>query len=211
MSVTRGRHAVGALGALALALVASCGGAGSTTSVTQVWRAAWTPPTMRTMIVFGARMDEANRRALEDGFVGALATHGVAARPSYMLFPGEPPDRDKARASVKEAGFDGILVATLSSVREKQTYVPGSYSGGFWATYYGPGWGSYSPGHVVTDEVVSFETTLWDTRADDKLVWAMFTETTNPSSGSEFVTSLRKAVLSALAGAHLIAPARQRD
>lgn len=181
---------------LALPIVASC--AGPATSVTQVWQAPWSPPPMKKVIVFGARMDEANRRALEDALVSDFARRGVTAMPSYVLFPGEPPDRDKAREAVKTAGFDGILVATLKSVREKQSYVPGSYGGGFWASYYGSGWSYYSPGYVVTDEVVTFETTLWDTRAEDKLVWAMSTATTNPSSGREFVKSLTTAVIEGL-------------
>jgi hypothetical protein len=192
--------------ALSLSLLASCGG--PTTSVTQVWQAPWAPPPMKSMIVFAARMDEANRRALEDELVAALGTHEVTAKPSYLLFPGEPPDRDRAREAVKGAGFDGILVATMKSVREKQTYVPGTYGGGFWASYYGSGWSAYTPGYVVTDEVVSFETTLWDTRAEDKLAFATFTETTNPSAGQKFVRSLTDSVVEALDTARLVAPRR---
>lgn len=209
MPVSTRRHVFRVAAALGLALVTSC--AGPSTSVTQVWQAPWTPPPMKSMIVFGARMDEANRRVLEDGLVADLAKHGVAAKPSYTIFPGDPPEREKARAAVTEAGFDGILVATLKSVREKQTYVPGSYSGGFWSSYYGPGWGSFSPGYVVTDEIVSFETTLWDARAEDKLVWTMLSETTNPSSGSDFVRSLTKKVMQGLDKARSIPPERGKD
>lgn len=197
------------LGAGALVLAAGCGG--PSTSVTQTWSAPLGAPPMKTMLVFAAKMDEANRRALEDGLVAELGKHDVAAKPSYVLFPGEPPERDTAREAVKSAGFDGVLVATMTSVREKQTYVPGSYGGGFWTSYYGNAWSSYSPGYVVTDEVVSFETTLWDSRAEDKLVWASFTETTNPSEGRDFVKSLTKAMMGSLEKTGVIPPERKRS
>jgi hypothetical protein len=214
MSGLTRHHAFRALAALVLAfvfallfaVVASC--SGPKTSVTQVWQATVSPAPMKRVLVFAAKMDEANRRALEDSLVAELAKHDVAARPSYELFPGEPPEPDKAREAVKNAGFDGILVAHLKSVREKQTYVSGAYGGPFWTSYYGSGWGSYSPGYVVTDEVVRFETTLWDTRADDKLAWAMSSETTNPSAGRDFVRSLTKAVIGGLEKARVIPPSR---
>jgi hypothetical protein len=210
----RRRHAPRAIAtAFIVSLVlAAIGCGGPETSVTQTWKAPMTPtPLMRTIIVFGAHMDEANRRVLEDGFVAELGRHGVAARPSYILFPGDPPSRDKAREVVRAAGFEGILVATMKNVRERETYVPGAYGGGFWSSYYGAGWGLYSPGYVTTDEVVSFETTLWDTRAEDRLVWATFTETINPSSGQDFVRSLTKKVLEELEKGRLVLPEKDND
>jgi hypothetical protein len=198
MLITR-RHVIGCSIA---ALLAGCGGA--QTSVTEVWKAPIAAAPMKNMIVFGAHLDEANRRALEDAYVAALSEHGVAAKPSYTMFPGEPPPRDQAREAVKNAGFDGILVSRLRSVREKQTYVPGYREDGFWGGYYGPGWGYWSPGYVVTDEIVNFDTTLWDTRSGDQLVFALTTKTTNPSSGTDFVQSLTKTVIKALEAQNLL-------
>lgn len=180
--------------AAALAIVFGVGCGGAQTSVTQVWQAPLpeTAP-MRSMLVFGARMDEANRRSLEDAFVAELGKHGVRAVPSYVVFPGTPPNQEQARAKVNELGFEGILVMNLQNISERSTHVP-SYSGGFWSAYYGPsGWGG--PGYVVTDEIVTFESTLWDTRAEDKLVWTALSKTTNPSSGKSYVGSLVKAVV----------------
>ena len=193
-------------GAGALALVAG-EGCRPNTSVTQIWRSPLARAPMTKLIVFGAKMDEANRRALEDGFVAELAKRGVGALPSYSVFPGDPPEHEKAQAIVAENGFDGILVATLRSVRESQRYVPG-HAGPFWSGYYGPGWGyAYStPGYLVTDKTVTCETTLWDTRAQDQLVWAGLTETDNPGNGSGFVSSLTRAVLGHLDGAGFVPP-----
>jgi hypothetical protein len=159
------------------------------------------------MVVFGARMDEANRRALEDALVAELAKHDVKAVPSYELFPGEPPELDQARSKVRELGVEGILVANLKKLSEKTYFVP-AYAGGFWNNYYGPGWAWGSPGYVVTDEVVTFEPMLWDARAPEKLVWAALTKTTNPSAGREYIESLTEAVVPELDKASLIPPRR---
>lgn len=197
MPLSTRRHALRWIAALALALglVGACGG--PETSVTQTWKATWAPP-MKTVLVFGARMDEANRRALEDSFVAGLRSHGVVAKPSYEVFPGQPPEREKAREIVKAAGFEGLLVASLRNVREKTTYVPGSYHGGFWSSYYGPGWGYWDPGYVLTDKFVDWEMTLWDARAEDRLAWTATLETNNPSAGGEFVKSVTGTTLGLL-------------
>lgn len=46
---------------------------------------------------------------------------------------------------------------------------------------------------------MSFETTVWDLRNDDRLVWTTSTRTTNPSAGRDFVDSLTDAVVPRLA------------
>jgi hypothetical protein len=205
MSILTRRHAVGWWLAALVLLGAACGGTAQT-SVTQLWKAPIATAPIKTLIVFAAHMDEANRRALEDGYVTALTSHGLTVKQSYVFFPGEAPSREQAKQSVKQAGFDGILVSTLRGVTERQTYVPGWYEGGFWYSYYGPGWDYWSPGYVHTDRVVNFDTTLWDTRVNDQLVFALTTETSNPSSGKDFVRSLTKTVVSALDKQRLIPP-----
>src|SRR4051812_26145285 len=112
------RHVMRGIASLAVVLGASC--STTRTSVTQVWQShVLAPSPMKSMIVFGARMDVANRRELEDGFVVELARHDVKALPSYTIFPDEPPDREKARDKVKELGLDGILVVNLKKFSEK--------------------------------------------------------------------------------------------
>jgi hypothetical protein len=157
------------------------------------------------MIVFAARMDEANRRVLEDDFVVRLVEQGVAARRSYEIFPKELPVAAEAREVVEKHGFEGILVATLKDRRQRQIHVPG-YGGGFWggAYGYGPGWSAPTPGYVQTEEQVTFETTVWDLRGQDRLVWAALTTTSNPSAGPEFVESVTKTVIPQAAAAGLV-------
>ena len=201
--------------AVPLALATGCA---TRTSVTQTWSApAATTPPMGRVLVLGAKMAQADRRALEDGMVMVLAKHGVAAEPSYALFPGDPPARDAAQAAIKKAGFEGILAFTVRSVREETHWQP-SPNATFWygagwdgPDVYGPGWnGMYGPpGYLVTDEAVQCEAALWDARADDKLVWTASTRTLNPSSGQAFVKSVSQAVVPALAKARFIAPAER--
>lgn len=189
-----------------VALAAACGG-GPSTSVTQVWKAPSPPAApMRSVVVFAANMSEANRRTAEDIFTGQLKERGVDAQQSYNVFPGKLPTREEAKAATQRANIDGILVLSLKGVRERQTYVPGSYTGDFWGGYYGMGWDTYSPGYVVTDEIVGVETTLWDARAHDSLVWSAVTQTTNPETGSEFAKSVADKVVPQLEQGHFIPP-----
>jgi hypothetical protein len=206
MVITR-RAALGRpIAALALVLLAGCG-ASARTSVTQVWSAPVSGAPMKSVMVFAAHMDEANRRTLEDAYVTALAQHEVTAKQSYTFFPGEPPPREQAREVLKKAGIEGVLVSTLRGVREKQTYLSG-YEGGLWSGYYGPSGGTSSPGYLISDEVVSVDTTLWDARTGDQLVFTITTTTTNPSSGKNFVPSVTDAVVPALENQKLIPPKR---
>jgi hypothetical protein len=215
MSVRTRRASLCCVAGIALALVA--GGCGTQTSVTRVWSAPLPAPAMNKVLVFGARMDAAHRRDVEDALVSELRRRGVAASPSYQLFQGDPPERDKARAIVKDAGIDGLLVASLRDAAEKTRYVAGSYHSGsdatygqFWSSYYGPQWTSWGPGYVVTEPVVRFDTTLWDTRAGDQLVWAATTESSNPSAGKGFARSLTKGVIPSLEKAGHI-PKKPKD
>ena len=168
--------------------------------MTDVWRdPSYAAGPMHNIVVFAGRLNETNRRTLEDNLVSGLSARGVRAIASYQLFPGTLPSKDEARSAIQQAGADGVLVSSMHGVSERTTYVPGTYDGGFWSGYYGPGWGGvYDPGYVMTDQFVKFETTLWDPRGDGKMVWSAVTQTENPSSGAAFATSLSKTVMTAL-------------
>jgi hypothetical protein len=199
-------EAMNRIAALVLSAVAlgSAGplGCSTKTSTTHVWQAnVQAPRVAENVIVFAGRMTEATRRTVEDSFVRELSERGTRATPSYRLFP-QLPQRDIAHEEVHRLGFDAAIVATLREIRERNSYVPGHYHGGFWGSYYGPGWGpgwgmgTWSPGYVVTDELVNLETTYWDLRADPgELLWATNTETRNPRSTTDFVESYTDTIL----------------
>jgi hypothetical protein len=165
---------------------------------------------MHDYVVMAARVDETNRRSLEDALAAALAEHGVHATASYMLWPNALPPADLARQTVEKANFDGMLVATSHGVTERITVVPSG--GGFWGGYYGYYGGAWGPvwdwntGYAYTDRFVKFETTLWDPRGGGRLVWSAVTQTENPSSGRAFVRSLTDKVVPELVRAGILPP-----
>jgi hypothetical protein len=194
----------GAVMVSALGLVSS--GCSTPTTVTGEWRdTSYTAGPMRNLLVFGGGMSEGNRRTLEDGFVSALATRGVHAMASYLMFPGSLPSNDEARAAAQRQGIDGVLVASERGINERTTIVPGSYGDGFWGGYYA-GWaGGWTPGYATTDQFVKFETSVWDAN-QGKLVWSSTTQTENPTSSTDFVKSLTKEVLPAMTQSGILPP-----
>lgn len=188
--------------ALVGALVLS--GCAAPTSVTQTWQApvtAETPP-MKRILVFAARMDQAHRRGLEDGFVAALAREGIAARPSYELFEGPPPKKEAAREIIAQQGFDGVLVAAVQSVRNETRW---NMMGPSYWSYGWYGWGSQS--YVVTDQVVRCETSLWEERnGTERMVWAAASKTLNAEDRNDFISSVTSAVVPELTRAHFLVP-----
>ena len=192
------------------ALVFSSTACSTPTRVTDVWKdPSYAGGPLRTVVVFGGRMQETNRRTVEDGFVNALTAHGVRATPSYKLFPGTLPAKEEARAALQQAGVEAALVSSLRGVTERATYVEGGP--GFWGGFYGPGWGgpAYYPGYVVTEPIVTFETSMWDLREggrDGKVIWSANTQTENPSSGKDFVSSLIKEVVPSMVKAGVLPP-----
>jgi hypothetical protein len=161
---------------------------------------------MRKVVIVAMGMDEANRRVLEDTFFVALNAHGVEAVRSYELFRGNIPQRELAEKAVHDIGADGVLTAAFKGTEQVRTLVPyglwGGYSWGSWGAY-GP---AYYDAYVYTDKVLSLETTLWDGRQQDRVVWAALTNTTNPSTGTDFVDSVTEKVIPRLAAEHLIPP-----
>jgi len=195
-------HTSGAMSAAALALTCWACSMEATTHVTDVWRdPSYAAGPMKNIVVFGARLNDTQRRTLEDGFVAALSEHGVRATQSYRVLPNPLPAAEAARAALRQKGFDGILVTTLRGVNEAVTDVT---TMGFWGYYGGPGWGEP---YVVAEPVVRFETSLWETSGGGKVVWSAVTQTENPSNGKDFTTILAKQVVPMLQKEGLIAPA----
>jgi len=192
---------------LAYALALTCGACTTeSTHVKDVWRApGYSAEPMKNLIVFGARLKEPQRRAVEDGFVSALARYDVRATQSYKVLPTPFPKAEVARAMLQQSGFDGALVATLRSVSERE-FETGT--GGFWGGGY-LGAGLSQP--VVTEPVVKFETALWDTRGATRMVWATVTRTDNPSSSKNIAANLAKSVAPMLLGEGLVAPSPREN
>jgi hypothetical protein len=187
------------IGALAL-IVAGC--STEQTQATDTWKdPSYVAGPMKNVVVIGARLNNTNRRTLEDGFAAALSTHGTRATPSYTVLPTPMPSKEAARAMVQQGGYDGVLVSSLKGVNDNVAVAGGA---GFWDAYYRPGWGDP---YVVTDAIVRFETTLWDPAGAGKMVWSTVTETDGPTTGKDFTASLTGTVVPMMAKAGLIPPA----
>ena len=158
---------------------------------------AWKDPTLSTrhfnkvLAVFISK-EEGLRRAAEDELARKLGN----AVPAYSVFPDSLlTDRSKAKAWVKQAGFDGAVIMRPVSVDRETTYVPGQtyvvpapYSS-MWG-YWGTGWSyAYDPGYVQQDQVVSVEGNVYSV-ADGKLIWASRTKTYNPESVRQLVNEI---------------------
>lgn len=186
-------------GVVATMAVAACS---TPTTETNVWKSpTYAAGPMRNIAVFGGRVGPTERHTLEDGVASALSAYGVHATQSYTIFGDQvPPDQATIRATLKSGGYDGALVSTLKGVSEQTLVAPDAdWGSGFYGAYWGPG----TPVYAETDEFVKFETTLWDPNSG-KMVWSAITQTENPTSGKDFVTSLTKAVVPSMAKAGLL-------
>lgn len=82
-------------------------------------------PPLGKLFVIAVRKDATKRRIWEDAFTGELVKHGVAATPSYRLFPVAPPDTNQVIATVQANGFDGILAILILPTETNVQHVPG--------------------------------------------------------------------------------------
>ena len=186
-----------------VASLASLAACSTQTTETSVWKSpspAAAP--MQNIAVFAGRVSSTDRHTLEDGFVAALAPYGVRATPSYAIFPESqvPPDPTSVQATLRTDGYDGALVSTMQGVTERIILDRGAdWAGGFYGAYWGPG----APVYAETDQFVKFETTVWNVSAG-KMVWSALTQTENPRSGKDFVSSLTRTVVPSIAKAGLI-------
>jgi hypothetical protein len=146
---------------------------------------------MKNMLIVAVRKDPVRRRIWEDGFVAELTKHGVAATPSYRLFPNALPDSAQYDAAVEANGYDGILVTRRLHPDTLATYVPG-YTKKELVTRYNPWRKAYHsyyqevqvPGYTETDVAARHEVNVWTTKGDGGMVWAGTGRVVEPSAGS---------------------------
>ena len=197
--------------ALVAAAALSAGGC-ATTKLTDAWKAPDAPAKFDFKKILAACVtgDDAMRRTAEDYLVLRIGPDRTT--PSYKVVPAsETQDMEKAKARVKEAGFDGAIVLRVVSVDQEDTYAPPAYTGGvgvpagYYGGYYGSFWGDwgtgwpmvYDPGYIKSDRVVRVETLVYSV-TDDKLLWGARTQTTNPASVLRAVDDIADAVAARL-------------
>ncbi|MFO7565215.1 MAG: hypothetical protein R6X02_21400 [Enhygromyxa sp.] len=215
------------LAALAGALLLGAGSVGCAgkTTIEHAWRSPQWGGSFSHVAVFGMSKLAGVRRDYESRMAAALAEAGVAATPSFLLFPdhGEVREEEVAR-TLAEHGIDGALVTRLVAVDRDVRYVdevgyaamggvrPGFYRPGFYDYYhygYG-GWGvPYSPGYTVEYTNVILETNLYDV-ASSELVWAGLSKIFDPNNVAQAIESYAKLMVDTLVRIGLLAPAYGR-
>jgi hypothetical protein len=199
------------LAGCAAAILGGC--SGSSTQLVNMWRDPTAPATpIHRMLVVAVRNNPVSRRIWEDGFVAALAKHGVEATPSYNLFPNAVPDTDAVVVAVREHDFDGVLVTHRLPTTTQQSYVPGYthlepvwVRGRWYGTYHTYYQEVHEPGYVETDQVVRNQVDVWNTAGDGRLIWSGTTESLNPSSGAEVNAAITKLIVPELLAQGVIA------
>ncbi len=190
--------------ATALTLVAGC----ATTNISSSWVAPGAQPVrFDNMLVVFMHPVENMRRTAEEYLVARIGPDRAVA--SYTVISQEEVrDTDRAKVTVRDAGFDGVVVLRVVGVEERVNLegvaTPPNYGQGFW-DYYEDGWPSvYEPDRLPRDTVVSVETNVYSLE-NDELVWAGTTETLNPNDVAKMVNEIADAVSKELRSKGLLA------
>jgi len=178
----------GAVMALGLLICQMCGCASSRLVDT------WHDPSFQTsplgkMLVIAVRKDATKRRIWEDAFAGELVTHGIAAIPSYSLFPDAPPDTNQVIATVQANGFDGVVVILRLPTKTNTHYVQG-YITTERNMHYRPYWQRYwtyyreieHPGYIDTQKVAMNAVDVTTTGNNGHMIWSATSKTPDPGS-----------------------------
>ncbi len=154
----------------------------------------------KKIATFVVNPESSTRRPAEDLLAAELSARGAMGVAGYTILPGDKvKDQDKAKAALEEAGFDCALVLRAVDVEEETRHVPGEtwHSPVYyrsWGGYWRRGWTTvYEPGYTTTATVYTVETLLYGL-ADEKLIWAGRSETTDPGSVETFVSDYASAV-----------------
>jgi hypothetical protein len=183
---------------LVASILVACG---TTTEIPNAWHnPAHEGSPYQKVFVIGVGENDTNRRLFEDQFAAALSGKGGIALPSYGELPhSERLTEAQIRGAIRGGGFDGVVVTRLLGVEEKTEYVPPRtytvprHYGGYYG-YYGSSWDVvHEPGYYQTHTIVRLETNLYDVESGE-LVWSGQSETFNPSSLTDIIDSVTKAV-----------------
>lgn len=193
---------------LAMAAFAVLLGGCASTSLTSSWVSPdYRGGPLKKLAILVMAKDETIRRFAEDQMVQKMPA-GTTATPGYVLFGKAEADKEKVRATLVKAGYDGVLVSRLVAIDKSETYVPpqtnfvpmrplggiGPYYGNF-GGYYGYGYTmmQMTPGYTVENTTIVVETILYKL-PDDTPLWTGTTQTLDPRSRPEMVQAIAQLV-----------------
>lgn len=185
-----------ALVATAAVAAAAC----ASTSFNSVWKNPAAQPGNfkgKKVAALIVSKEEGVRYGAEDALARELTARGAVGIAAYTLIPKElVQDKDKAKEFLAKADVAGVVAMRVVGKDKEVSQSSGSYWGGpaymtFWGSgYYGYGWGGvYSAGYLRTDTIVTVEILVFSL-AQDQLIWAGQSQTTNPSKVGPFIKEL---------------------
>ena len=177
----------------------------ATTEIKSTWRSADDKgPSLRKVAVFMLAADENVRRFAEDQMVRTLPK-GTVGTAGYTLFNKPESNIETIRGTLREQGYDSILMARTVSVDKTQQSVPpttqlvptgpmlvGVNDPKSLDVYYRHVWGytyQTTPGYVANLTTIVIETVLYRL-PDGQAVWSAVSETRNPNSQADMVQEL---------------------
>jgi hypothetical protein len=191
------------LAALAFGVVITSGCA--STRQTNLWvDPSYHATPMTKILVIAMRKDQIRRRMWEDAIVAALTRKehaGTAAVPSYLLFPSDLPDTLAMSEKIIEEGIDGVLLVANARHDTLTSDFPG-YTANELVTTYSRRWNIYvtryedvyHPGYTETETALSVRTDLLVSQEDGKLVWSLTSQSVDPTSVDQFMSSVANRV-----------------
>jgi hypothetical protein len=215
------RHQVGFTSA-AILLTVACGsasGSTKTSSTTGVdaskttFISSWKSPTARPLSVKGAKVaavvilsDVASRRVADDKLASEISARGGIGVPMYTLV--EPSDvgaEPIARDALEKAGVRGVVVLHPSPTETEpapKDYTHAPYNA-YWDGYYSYGFGSPWDTTPTVQSFVSVETLVYSL-AQNQLVWAGRSKTTNPATLNNLIAEVASATATELTQSALL-------
>ena len=187
---------------LALA-VSACG---TVTKVPMAWKdPAYTGEGFARIFVIGIGENDGSRRMFEDHLARELMKHGVVAEASYSRLPNTDRLSEGAIQEAMDGGtFDAVTISHLIGEKQETEYVPPrTYTvprthGGYYGYYYSHWDTVHQPGYYKTNTIVRLETNLYDA-GNAALIWSGQSDTMNPSSVADTISSAAQAVAKQLA------------
>ncbi len=143
---------------------------------------------------------ESIRRSAEELLADEISARGATGVAGFTLLPGDQAkDQEKAKKVLQENDFGYAVVLRAVDKEHEERYVPGEtwhspvvYRS--WGGYWRYGWTAvHEPGYMTTDTVYTVETLVYSL-ADEKLIWAGRSETTNPGDIEGFISDYASAV-----------------
>ena len=202
----------GALSTAIVLLIALGTACGTKTRISSQWLSPdYTGGPMRKILVVGIADTPLGRRTWEHRFSTALAANDAEAVPSYTFLPtSDRLTKEDLEAVVRAEGFQGVIVTRLLEVKEETTYVPPStsvvpaYGYGYYG-YYGRSYDVvHSPGYTRSTEIVRIESRLFNAK-NSELAWGIISETFDPTSDDDAISSVTKKLVQKLVDDGLIA------